>query len=222
MPDAISSTSSSLVLGWADDDWRVTHIGPEVTRVLGYEPELMIGSSLLEHVHPDHIPDFVVAAQRVRSARVCRALRLSARHAQGRWVCMPTLLLPRGASGDGGLAFVLGDSPVFDAASEARRSVELEQRLWKIAQEIRAAGLLTPDGDQRGPYESILSRADFTARQWEVIGLLRDGMRVGSIASMLHVSQSTVRNHLSAIFRKVGVHSQEALLLVLRGAAVVK
>src|SRR5438067_6892708 len=221
MFDPTSSTNSPLVLGWADDDWRVTEIGSEVTRVLGYEPEVIIGSSLLEHVHPDHIPDFVAAAQRVRSARVCRALRLNARHAQGRWVRMPTLLLPQRESGDG-LGFVLGDSPLFDAATEARRSAELERRLWRIAQEIRAAGLPASAHDKPGPPESILSRTDFTLRQWEVIGLLRDGMRVGSIASTLHVSPSTVRNHLSAIFRKVGVHSQEALLLVLRGAAVVE
>ena len=134
---------------------------------------------------------------------------------------MPTLLLPQRESGDG-LGFVLGDSPLFDAATEARRSAELERRLWRIAQEIRAAGLTASAHDKPGPPESILSRTDFTLRQWEVIGLLRDGMRVGSIAATLHVSPSTVRNHLSAIFRKVGVHSQEALLLVLRGAAVVE
>ncbi len=221
MPDQIISTSSSLVVGWTDDDWRVTQISSQVTGVLGYEPELVTGSSLLEHVHPDHIPDFVAAAQRVRSARVCHALRLKARHAQGRWVCMPMLLFPHGER-DEGLGFVLGDSPVFDAAVEARRSAELEQRLWRIAQEIRAAGLITPERDQPDLSEAILSRTEFTVRQWEVIGLLRDGMRVGSIASTLHVSHSTVRNHLSAIFRKVGVHSQEGLLLVLRGAVVVK
>ena len=220
MSDPTSSTPFPLVLGWADGDLRVTRVSSELTDVLGYGPEIMIGSSLLEHVHPDHIPDFVAAAQRVRSARVCRALRIKARHAQGRWVCMPTLLLPGGESGDG-LGFIFGDSPVFDATAEARRSAELEQRLWRIAQEVRAAGLLSAEHDQRAP-ESILSRTDFTLRQWEVIGLLRDGMRVGSIASTLHVSQSTVRNHLSAIFRKVGVHSQEALLLVLRGATVVE
>jgi DNA-binding CsgD family transcriptional regulator len=42
---------------------------------------------------------------------------------------------------------------------------------------------------------------------------------VPGIASTLGISPHTVRNHLKAVFRKLGVHSQEALLELLRGAA---
>ena len=41
--------------------------------------------------------------------------------------------------------------------------------------------------------------------------LLR-GERVPTIARDLFLSQSTVRNHLSAIYRRLGVHSQAGLL----------
>jgi DNA-binding NarL/FixJ family response regulator len=44
------------------------------------------------------------------------------------------------------------------------------------------------------------------------------GERVPTIARALYVSQSTVRNHLSVIFRKLGVHSQEELLRALHGS----
>ena len=40
--------------------------------------------------------------------------------------------------------------------------------------------------------------------------------RVPGIAGALFISQSTVRNHLSDMFRKVGVNSQEQLLALLR------
>jgi DNA-binding NarL/FixJ family response regulator len=42
--------------------------------------------------------------------------------------------------------------------------------------------------------------------------LLLEGRRVASIAAELYVSQSTVRNHLSSIFSKFGVHSQAQLV----------
>ncbi|MGD9997420.1 MAG: LuxR C-terminal-related transcriptional regulator [Ilumatobacteraceae bacterium] len=42
------------------------------------------------------------------------------------------------------------------------------------------------------------------------------GERVPSIARALYLSQSTVRNHLSVIFQRLGVHSQEELIQLLR------
>jgi DNA-binding CsgD family transcriptional regulator len=39
---------------------------------------------------------------------------------------------------------------------------------------------------------------------------------VPAVARDLYVSQSTVRNHLSAIFHLFGVHSQAELLALLR------
>jgi hypothetical protein len=41
---------------------------------------------------------------------------------------------------------------------------------------------------------------------------------VQTIAAALFVSQSTVRNHLTAIFERFGVHSQVELLALLSGA----
>ena len=64
----------------------------------------------------------------------------------------------------------------------------------------------------RFPQLSTLS-----ARQWEVLSHLMRGERVRTIADKLFVSESTVRNHLSAIFERFGVHSQADLLALLSG-----
>lgn len=61
-----------------------------------------------------------------------------------------------------------------------------------------------------------LTAARLTPREQEVLGRLMDGQRVAWIAADLFVSPSTVRDHLSSIFRKVGVHSQAELIRRLR------
>jgi len=61
--------------------------------------------------------------------------------------------------------------------------------------------------------------ATLTSREWETLSRLADGGRVAGIAATLGLSQSTVRNHLSAIFRKLNVGSQSELLSLLRNRA---
>jgi DNA-binding CsgD family transcriptional regulator len=51
-----------------------------------------------------------------------------------------------------------------------------------------------------------------TRREAEVLKLLLDGWRVGSIGRTLYLSDHTVRNHLKAIYQKLGIHSQPELI----------
>jgi DNA-binding NarL/FixJ family response regulator len=75
----------------------------------------------------------------------------------------------------------------------------------------------SPDPTRQAPRcVPVPSLSRLTLREREVLARLLDGERVHTIADELFVSQSTVRNHLSSIFRKVGVHSQSELLRRLR------
>ena len=47
-----------------------------------------------------------------------------------------------------------------------------------------------------------------------MLALLVAGDRVPSIAQSLHISPGTVRNHLSAIYRKLGIHSRHEALQI--------
>jgi PAS domain S-box-containing protein len=62
----------------------------------------------------------------------------------------------------------------------------------------------------------LLSSYLLTQREFDIVYRLIRGDRVPAIASTLFVSQSTVRNQLAAVFRKVGVHSQQELIAQLR------
>jgi len=53
-------------------------------------------------------------------------------------------------------------------------------------------------------------------RQRTIIAALMQGERTSAIASSQFVSESTIRSHLSAIYRAFGVHSQTELLSMLR------
>jgi DNA-binding CsgD family transcriptional regulator len=99
------------------------------------------------------------------------------------------------------------------------RVANLERRLWRIAREFEGAGVLSAIANVADPY-SMPGVADLSPRQWEVLTRLLKGERVPRIADELFLSQSTVRNHLADMFKKMGVHSQEELLDLFRSNKV--
>ncbi len=58
-----------------------------------------------------------------------------------------------------------------------------------------------------------------TTRELEIIAPLLDGDRPPAIAANLYLSQSTVRNHLTSIYAKLGVSSQQELMNAFRSAS---
>ena len=92
------------------------------------------------------------------------------------------------------------------------------------------AGALAGDGDDRvrrqeGPAASPVERDYFalacakvqdgfglTAREMDVLGLLARGRTSAYIQKALSISDGTARTHISHIYKKLGVKSQQALL----------
>jgi DNA-binding CsgD family transcriptional regulator len=95
------------------------------------------------------------------------------------------------------------------------RVANLERRLWRIAREFEGTGVLANIANVADPFATP-GVADLSPRQWEVLTRLLQGERVPRIADELFLSQSTVRNHLADMFKKMGVHSQEELLDLFR------
>jgi DNA-binding CsgD family transcriptional regulator len=62
--------------------------------------------------------------------------------------------------------------------------------------------------DPPRPRPRDLPEPHLTARQREVLQLLAEGLVVKQIAARLTLSQTTVRNHVRAIFRELDAHSQ--------------
>jgi two-component system, NarL family, nitrate/nitrite response regulator NarL len=74
--------------------------------------------------------------------------------------------------------------------------------IGKLLASARAAGLVKP-----GP------EAQLTAREREIIALICEGLDNGQIAARLNLSTKTIRNHLSAIFNKLGVKDRLGLAI---------
>ncbi|MDT7544671.1 MAG: hypothetical protein QOE99_781, partial [Actinomycetota bacterium] len=55
-----------------------------------------------------------------------------------------------------------------------------------------------------------------TTREYEIVVRLSSGERIPTIARGLFLSESTVRNHLTSVYRKLGVRSQIELMTWLR------
>lgn len=57
--------------------------------------------------------------------------------------------------------------------------------------------------------------ASFTPQQFRVAGMLTDGLLNKQIAYEMSVTEATVKAHLTAIFRKLGVHSRTQAVLAM-------
>lgn len=72
------------------------------------------------------------------------------------------------------------------------------------------------------PEHPLSGVGDLSVRESEVLRTFVDGADVRATANALNISHHTVRNHLKAIFRKLGVHSQRELLAGVRGGSPVR
>lgn len=72
-------------------------------------------------------------------------------------------------------------------------------------------------GHQTQP--STLITDKLTTRETDVLRLLARGLTNAEIAERLHLSEGTVRNHVSAVFAKLGVadRTQAAVLAIQHG-----
>jgi DNA-binding CsgD family transcriptional regulator/PAS domain-containing protein len=207
-----------VVLGTVDHEWRIDRVSQDVTALLGLTPEQAAGQPVLAVIHPADLPAFLAAVEHARrgqrSVRVTLRLSASSRD----WVEAAVVLAAIAPGDPPPLAFALmRDDDAADPAGpgDATREMRLEAHMLRIADELHAAGLI-PRLPQLPALADEPRLGKLTSREWAVLTRLLDGQRIPAIAASLYVSQSTVRNHLSSIYAKLGVHSQVDLIRLIR------
>ncbi|MCU1590791.1 MAG: Response regulator containing a CheY-like receiver domain and an DNA-binding domain [Frankiales bacterium] len=205
------------VLGTVDSHWVIDRVTSDVTTLLGHPASEVLGRSALDLVHPEDVASVLLLAAYAgeRPAGTCGRVRI--RTADDDWILCRVGLHP--LAGQGPLAFAFALSPITAThTSDGPRARELEEHLRRIAREIAASGVAALSTTMPTSIEMPeLSR--LTSREYEIVVRLASGDRVPSIARGLFLSESTVRNHLTSVYRKVGVHSQDQLLARLHAIA---
>jgi DNA-binding NarL/FixJ family response regulator len=192
-------TSVKMALAVTDHQWVIEHASSDTEALLGLGPEAYEGSSLLALLQPADVQGFMGAVGRVAAGGGAATLRLHFRTETGRWqdVYCVVVAMCRHSPPRLGLALALISEPGGETA----------------CRQIAARGVDALNCMEQ--FQSRLPQGNLSMRQWEILTRLVRGQRVQEIADALYLSPSTVRNHLTAIYRKFGVHSQAELLAAL-------
>jgi PAS domain S-box-containing protein len=206
-----------VVFGALDHEWRFSEISPDAAELLGWDLDDARGSLMQGAVHPDDASLLLLTLARSSAERRAVATRLRMQRPDGRWTpvrCVLSALCDHNPPRFGFGLWRLSDEDDLKMADQ--RAARLEEHLWRIGAEFHASGV-GGLSTNRGLLSSHPELPGLSERQSQILRRLVSGERVPAIARSLFVSESTVRNHLSAIYRKVGVHSQSELLARLIG-----
>lgn len=197
----------------------IDRIVSEDTQLLPERPERLLDRKLLDLVHPDDIGviTMLTAHSSARGAAVTGRTRLHGPN--GGWqltrIALQPLATPPSAPHEHpGFAFVLSLEPTEPPAPNSSVETFLASS-QRNKQQLRAASVAAHlsliHEIMTGPSVVGLSQ-----REREIVTRILSGQRVRTIARELYLSQSTVRNHLTGVYRKLGVNSQIELLELLR------
>jgi two-component system response regulator DesR len=181
-----------------------------IAALLGLEPDLEVvaevgsGDAAVEAVL-EHSPDVALLDVEMPGLDGIEAARVIRERSPGTRVLMVTTFgrpgylkraLTAGASG-----FVVKETPAAQLADAVRR---VHQGLRVVDPALAMDSLTAGD-------------SPLTARESDVLQAARDGASVAVIASRVHLSEGTVRNHLSAAIGKTGAGNRAEAVLLAEG-----
>jgi PAS domain S-box-containing protein len=109
-------------------------------------------------------------------------------------------------------------SVIQDITERKRSEIELAEAIEAVMQDAswfsgmvveKLANLRQP----RGSNKARLGLAGLSPREREVLGLICQGLTDNQIAEELNVSRNTVRNHVTTIYGKLGVHRRSSAIV---------
>ncbi len=203
---------AAMVVGSADRQLAVDRIGDGTEAFLGQPPEDVLGRSLTGLVSPEDLPRLLFALGQATAAR--HGVSLTVRLIRPDHSRMPCQLVLVPLNPPPSVAFAL--QPARELLGSHRSAGELRQVLRRFGRALVAAS----NARQASSHHTGLRPAlpELTSRELQIVNRLLAGDRVPAISQQLYLAQSTVRNHLSAVFAKLGVKSQQELIVLLRRA----
>jgi DNA-binding CsgD family transcriptional regulator/PAS domain-containing protein len=210
------STQLPPVVGTIDGDLHIERISADVESVFGYNPDALIGQPLLRLVEQRDVANILLALGHAAASGNGAIHRARIRAVDGSLELCSVLVLPLVPLPSAAFALLPGDHVEQDGALFSGQAVQLI--IERLGRTIDAATVSRQLADAPWGTSSRLNR--LSTRELEIVRRLAAGDRVPTIAESLYVAQSTIRNQLSAVFRKLGVHSQQELIDLLREMSV--
>jgi DNA-binding CsgD family transcriptional regulator len=197
-----------VVLGALDQDWTFSDISVQADR-LGWPAGPDGQTRVHDIVHPSDLPVVLALLGRAAVGKDATTIYVRVKGPHEEWLpaCVSVSTLRSEAAPRFGIAVTFLAK---DQGRHLERVDVLEEELWLLTADMRAR-LTSVPGETDSP-----DMPGLTERQYEIVRRLLDGQRVAGIASDLFLSPSTVRNHLSASYQKLGVNSQNELIELLR------
>lgn len=205
------SLETHEIVGTVDAHLLVDRVSDDVRR-LCTTPEQVIGSSFFQLFDITSAAEVLHAVATATSTGrgLCLAVNICRddEPAMGELMLRPLVPAPS-------FSFVLA---VRDAETLPKLAVVPDQNTFEsLGRGLHALAL----ADTLAQFDAagVKGAEKLTTREMDIVMRLMDGDRVPAIARDMYLSQSTIRNHLSSVFRKLGVSSQQQLIDLIRDAA---
>ncbi len=199
------SEDFNALIGTLDVSLRIDRVRSDVDTISAGAPPELVGQSIFEIVHPDDLAGLMWALAQSTSTGKGVALHVHINRATGKKQLCQMLLLPTAPF----------PSFAFSLVSAERVETSLESD-FEAPFGVRGTDVFGASRDLASLSEAqVPGISELSSRELDVLTRLLAGHRVPAIAGALFISQSTVRNHLSSIFKKLRVDSQQELINLL-------
>lgn len=206
----IRAAGPGPVIGATDSQLVLDRVSDNIHSLLGCLPGDVLGQSMLQLVTSQDIASLLLALAQATSSQQGVSLTVRMLRPDARQLKCQLLLLPLAPQPS--CAFAL--QPAQEALAELRSADELRLLMDRFEQAIGAAAAARKLS--QGSPSDVRPAVELTTRESQIVKRLLSGDRVPAIARQLFLAQSTVRNHLSTVFAKLGVKSQQELIVLLR------
>lgn len=202
--------SVPAIIGSVDRQLAVDRISEDVEQFLGHPPEELLGRSVLGLISPDDLPGLLFGLAQATASQNGVSLAVKLIRPDHVRVRCQLVLVP--LSPTPSFAFTI--QPAAEFVSDRRGVDDFRDLLRRFGQGIASASAAKELTAYRAGLRPALP--ELTSREMQIVSRLLAGDRVPAISQQLYLAQSTVRNHLSAVFAKLGVKSQQELIVLLR------
>ncbi|MBT3390088.1 MAG: response regulator transcription factor [Chloroflexi bacterium] len=189
----------------------ILRASPEI-EVLGTAHDGSVALEMLEQIQPDvvlmdlkmPIMNGIIATRKIRQKYPEVRVLVLTTYDDDEWIF--------DAIRSGAAGYLLKDTP-----PENLIAAILGTAAGKTFLDPDIAGRITASYRQQAPASTTPSNLQFSPRELDILSLLAQGLSNADIAQQLYLSEGTVRNYTSEIFKKMGVSDRtQAAVLALR------